>query len=79
MRIPSQKELELKRHMYPAGTRVELISFVEADPYSTLKPGDCGTVQWVDDACNLIMSWDNGSTLNLLSEDHYIRIKEAIS
>ena len=75
MRIPSPKELDLKRRMYPAGTRVELIRFVEPDPYSTLLPGDRGTVQWVDDVANLIMVWDNGSTLNLLPEDQYIRIQ----
>jgi len=66
--------VERIRRLYPKGTRVRLICMVEDDPYTTLKPGDCGTVQWVDDAANLSMLWDNGSTLNLLPEDQYERI-----
>ena len=75
MRIPSDEHLEYLRRLYPAGTRVELISFIEPDPYSTLKPGDRGTVVCVDDMADLLIAWDNGSSLNLLPEDHYIRIE----
>ena len=78
MVIPSTEQITRMRQQYPAGTRVELVSFVEPDPYSNLKPGARGTVVYVDDMANLAMKWDNGSTLNLLYEDDYKIIKEAI-
>lgn len=46
------------------GTRVELI-FMD-DEYTTLKPGDKGTVDYIDDAENIHVKWDNGSTLSLI-------------
>jgi len=33
------------------------------DPYSKLKPGDRGTVSFVDDTGTIFCSWDNGSRL----------------
>lgn len=38
------------------------------DPYTNLKPGDKGTVVGVDDFGTLLVNWDNGSTLGLISE-----------
>lgn len=56
------KVQELRR-MYPAGTRIKLVEMddVQAPPAGTL-----GTVQFVDDAGNIIMRWDNGSGLSLI-------------
>ena len=56
------KVQELRR-MYPDGTRIKLVEMddVQAPPAGTL-----GTVQFVDDAGNIIMRWDNGSGLSLL-------------
>ena len=44
------------RNMYPPGCRVELED-METDPYVKLSPGDLGTVQFVDDAGQIHVSW----------------------
>ena len=49
------------REIYPKGTRVELLEM--NDPYRTMPPGLRGTVQNVDDAGGIHVSWDNGSSL----------------
>ncbi len=64
MYIKPEQLLRLKAK-YPAGTRVELISM--DDPYSKLKAGDQGTVDFVDDIGTVHVSWDCGSTLGLVS------------
>ncbi|MGI6121350.1 MAG: DUF4314 domain-containing protein [Saccharofermentanales bacterium] len=56
------KEIVLRlREQYPPGTRVELIRM--NDPYSKLKPGDQGTVTFVDDIGTVFVDWDRGSGL----------------
>ena len=49
--------------MYPVGTVVELTSMedVQAPP-----SGTCGEVQGVDDAGQILVHWQTGSSLNLL-------------
>ena len=47
MNFPRKEIVEAARARYPKGTRVELV-FMD-DPYSRLKPGDRGTVEFVDD------------------------------
>ena len=57
------------------GKRVELIS--TSDPYTNLRKGDRGTIDFVDDMGTLHVTWDNGSTLGLVpGEDHYRIIDE---
>ena len=51
--------------MYPPGCRVELED-MEADPYVKLSPGDLGTVQFVDDAGQIHVSWDCGHSLAMV-------------
>lgn len=63
-RIPSQSEVARLRALYPAGTRLELIAM--DDPYMHPNPGDQGTVQGVDDMGQIMMRWDNGSSLSLI-------------
>lgn len=63
-RIPTQRETQLLREKYPAGTKIQLISM--DDPYTHLKPGDIGTVQGVDDIGNILMLWDSGGSLSLI-------------
>lgn len=53
------------RNMYPLGCRVELED-MEADPYVKLSPGDLGTVQFVDDAGQIHVSWDCGHSLAMV-------------
>lgn len=59
--FPSKEIVERLRKQYPEGSRVELVSM--NDPYTTLRPGDRGTVSGVDDIGTLFVNWDNGSGL----------------
>ena len=64
MRFPSHDAVERLRARYPEGTRIELVSM--DDPYTKLKPGDQGTVEYVDDAGQIQVCWDCGSGLALI-------------
>ena len=63
-KFPSKELVEQLRKQYPKGTRVELVKM--NDPYSKLKPGDLGTVDFVDDTGTLFCIWDKGSTLGVV-------------
>ena len=54
------------------GKRVELLS--TTDPYTTLKPGDKGTIEFVDDLGTVHISWDNGSKLGLVPGEDQFKI-----
>ena len=56
------------------GKRIELIS--TTDPYTELKPGDRGTVDFVDDLGTIHITWDNGSQLGLVPEEDQYKIVE---
>lgn len=56
---------------YPSGTRIELIQM--NDPFSPVEAGMRGTVDYVDDAGQLHMKWDNGRTLALVSGEDSFR------
>ena len=62
-RFPDRKTVEHLREQYPDGTRVRLLSMddPQAPPIGTE-----GTVIGVDDAGNIMMSWDSGGGLNLV-------------
>ena len=62
--FPSHEQVQRIRQAYPKGTRIELVSM--EDPYSKLRCGDQGTVIMVDDAGQIHMQWDSGSTLALI-------------
>jgi hypothetical protein len=52
------------------GSRVRLRAC--SDPWTRLKPGDEGTVSFVDSLGTLHVDWDSGSKLGLVpGEDHY--------
>jgi len=57
--------------MYPEGTRVELIQM--DDPYTRLKPGDKGTVRFVDDAATVFVDWDSGFGLGVVYDKDRVR------
>ena len=61
--FPDRKTVERLREQYPDGTRVRLLSMddPQAPPIGTE-----GTVIGVDDAGNIMMSWDSGGGLNLV-------------
>lgn len=74
MVFPKKEVVEAVRARYPKGTRVELVSM--DDPYSKLKPGDRGTVKFVDDTATVHVSWDCGSSLGVVYGVDKIRILE---
>jgi hypothetical protein len=69
--FPSRETVERLRKNYPHGAKIELVQM--NDPYTTLKPGDCGTIDFVDDAGGVHINWDNGSTLAAVYGEDVIR------
>ena len=74
MQFPDKKTVARVRAQYPLGTRVELL---EMDDPQAPPVGTRGTVIWVDDTASLCMSWDNGSTLNVVYGQDRVRIVKA--
>lgn len=62
--FPSREQVLALRKQYDAGTIIELIDM--QDEWSNLRPGDIGTVQYVDDAGQIQMCWRRGSRLALI-------------
>ena len=69
-----RKELiEMLRHQYPVGARVELVHM--DDPFNTkLHPGCRGTVRCVDDMGTIHVSWDCGSSLGVVYGEDSCRV-----
>lgn len=59
----NKEKLDFIKKEYPIGTRVKL-GYMN-DPYA-VTIGTLGTVDYVDDAGQIGVSWDNGSTLSLI-------------
>lgn len=73
--FPSREQVKRIREGYPVGTRIEL-RWMD-DLYTKLKTGDKGTVRGVDDAGQIMVDWDCGSTLSLIpGVDGFNIIKE---
>lgn len=70
MRVIRKEQLEALRRQYPAGTRVELLQMedVQAPPIGTR-----GTVTGVDDIGSIMVSWDNGSGLNVVYGEDLVK------
>ena len=69
--IPSRDTIIRLRKQYPKGCRVELIRM--NDPYATLKAGDLGTVEFIDDIGTIFCSWDSGSTLGVVYGEDIVK------
>jgi hypothetical protein len=65
MRIIREEKLERLRKEYPNGTRVELLRM---DDPQTPPVGTHGTVYGVDDTGSILVRWDNGSMLSVISD-----------
>ena len=63
MRVISREALQALRKRFPKGTRVEL---VQMDDPQAPPIGMRGTVTGVDDIGSIMVSWDNGSGLNVV-------------
>ena len=65
-----RKMVNYIKEQYPPGTRIRLNSM--DDPYHPILPGTEGEVDFVDDAGQLHMKWDNGRSLALIpGEDSF--------
>jgi len=74
MNFPSRDIVERVKKEYPAGTRVELVCM---DDFQAPPVGTKGTVRGVDDTASIIVSWDNGNSLNVVyGEDKCRKISE---
>ena len=63
------------KRQYPVGTRIQLDSLCTDE--QDMPSGLCGTVIGVDDQPSLLMKWDNGKSLSLLTfEDSFTVIHE---
>ncbi|HCA30071.1 MAG TPA: hypothetical protein DEP23_11135 [Ruminococcaceae bacterium] len=68
-----RQKAKMYKEMYPAGTRIELISMGN-DP-QPIDSGTRGTVDYVDDIGQIGMKWDNGRSLSLIpSEDSFRKL-----
>ncbi len=70
MIFPDRETVARVRKEYPEGTRVILQRMEDpmAPPVGTM-----GTVVAVDDSASLIMKWDNGSGLNVVYGEDYVK------
>ena len=65
-----RKMVNFIKEQYPPGTRIRLNAM--DDPYAPILPGTEGEVDFVDDAGQLHMKWDNGRSLALIpGEDSF--------
>lgn len=62
-KMPGNAEIERLKEQYPVGSRVEL---VKMDDPQAPKAGTQGTVHGVDDTGSIMVTWDNGSELNII-------------
>ncbi len=71
----NDSKIKLIKRMYKKGMRVKLKEM--KDPYTQLKEGDEGTIEFVDDIGTIFVNWDNGSGLGLIiGEDEFEVLKE---
>lgn len=72
MKRTNRETVARLRLLYIQGTRVELVYM--ADPYTRLRPGDMGRVEFVDDAAGIHIAWDNGEGLAAIWGEDIIKI-----
>ena len=60
--------VEELRKMYPVGTRIELLSDMYDPWHQGKRAGDKCTVQTVDDAGQIHVSWDDGGSIAIVPE-----------
>ena len=71
MKFPSREQIVTLRQKYPKGTMVQLLSMEDAQ---APPPRTLGEVQGVDDAGQILVHWQTGSSLNLLPGVDIFRI-----
>lgn len=63
MMFPNKEVVEKIKKEFKKGTRVKL---VRMDDFQAPPIGTLGTVIGVDDTGSIMVSWDNGSSLNVI-------------
>ena len=71
MQFPSREQIAALRERYPRGTRVELLGM--DDPQAP-PMGTRGEILGVDDAGQILIRWETGSSLSLISGVDSFRI-----
>ena len=71
MHFPSKEQIAALRERYPRGTRVELLAMDDPQAPPT---GTMGEILGVDDAGQLLVRWETGSSLSLISGVDSFRI-----
>ena len=74
MKFLSREQIVALRQKYPKGTMVELLSMEDAQ---APPPRTLGEVQGVDDAGQILVHWQTGSSLNLLPGIDSFRIVQS--
>ena len=66
----TKEEIQLIKNKYVKGTKIELIKMYDLQAPSTKT---IGIVEGVDDLGNILVKWDNGSSLSLVENvDEFI-------
>ena len=73
MRFPSREQIAALREQYPRGTKVELLGMDDPQAPPT---GTMGEVMGVDDAGQILIRWETGSSLSLIPGVDSFRIAE---
>ena len=73
MKFPSREQIAALREQYPRGTRVELLGMDDPQAPPT---GTMGDVMGVDDAGQILVRWETGSSLSLILGVDSFRIAE---
>ena len=71
MQMPSKERIEALRKYYPRGTKVKLLAMDDPQAPPT---GTMGEILGVDDAGQLLVRWETGSSLSLISGVDSFRI-----
>lgn len=69
----NKEKIDMLKEQYPPGTRIRLLRMDDSQspPINTV-----GIVNGIDDAGQILMSWDNGSSLSLIiDEDEFEVLK----
>ena len=73
MQMPSKERIEALRKYYPRGTKVKLLAMDDPQAPPT---GTMGEILGVDDAGQLLVRWETGSSLSLIPDVDSFRIAE---
>ena len=71
MHFPSREQIAVLQRQYPRGTKVELLGMDDPQAPPT---GTMGEVMGVDDAGQILVRWETGSSLSLISGVDSFRI-----